>query len=293
MSARGRDNIHSIYVLLFLNIAFFIFQTQDLGKYVKLFSLDRAAIFEGELWRLFTYQFIQSGAIALFFDLLVLYIMGAVLEELWGTWDFLAFYVLSLAGSAAVGLAMNYPLMGAYFLTYSLLFAYAHTFPEQTFLIFFVLPVKVKWIAWFAAGLLAVGVVMRSPTSLAALGGVVVALAYYWLRHGPARILPRRVAPTAFRPPVSDGGGEALAEKNLARFAGMTKALAEGTPEERLKLAESIARDIKPGVNICPPADYKPLNEDRYCVRCEGFAECSVRYLKLNEPARAETKSES
>ncbi|MCM2313534.1 MAG: rhomboid family intramembrane serine protease [Thermoanaerobaculia bacterium] len=284
MRARGRDNIHSIYVLLFLNVAFYVFQTQDLEKYVGLFSLDRVAIFEGQLWRLFTYQFIQTGAIALFFDLLVLYIMGAVLEELWGTWDFLAFYFLSLAGSAAVGLLLNYPLMGAYFLTYSLLFAYAHTFPEQTFLIFFVLPVKVKWIAWFAAGLLAIGIVMRSPTSVAALGGVVVAMAYYWFRHGPARIIPRQ-APSAFRPAPISEGNEGLGEKNLTRFAVMKRALAEGSAEDRRKLAEAIAREIKPGVNICPPADYKPENEDRYCVRCEGFAECSVRYLKLNEPS--------
>jgi ferredoxin-like protein FixX len=73
----------------------------------------------------------------------------------------------------------------------------------------------------------------------------------------------------------------------------MKRLLADGTPEERQTLAESISQEVKPGVNICPPADYKPLNEDRYCVRCEGFAECSVRYLKLNEPAAAGTKPEA
>jgi len=38
-------------------------------------------------------------------------------------------------------------------------------------------------------------------------------------------------------------------------------------------------------VNICPPADYKPENPDGYCIRCEGFAECSTRFLKANRPA--------
>jgi len=279
-----RENLHSIYILLFLNIAFYVFQTQDLQKYVTLFSLDRTALFQGQVWRLFTYQFIQGGALALFFDLLILYIMGAVLEELWGTWDFLAFYFLSLFGSAAVGLAFDFPLMGAYFLTYSLLFAYAHTFPEQTFLIFFVIPVKVKWLAWFAAGLLAVGIVTKGPASIAALGGVLASFGWYWFRHGPARIVPRRV-PAAFRPAPVDTAHEGLADRNLARFAEIRRALAEGSAEDRRKLSETIARDITPGVNICPPADYKPEAEDRYCVRCEGFAECSVRFLKLNEPA--------
>jgi membrane associated rhomboid family serine protease len=282
-----RENLHSLYILLFLNIAFYVFQTQDLERYVSLFRLDRAALFEGQVWRLFTFQFIQGGALALFFDLLILYIMGAALEELWGTWDFLAFYFLSLFGSAAVGLAFNYPLMGAFFLTYSLLFAYAHTYPEQTFLIFFVIPVKVKWIAWVAAGLLALGVVTRDPANIAALGGVVASFGWYWIKHGPARIVPRRV-PAAFRPAPVDTAHEGMAEKNLARFAEIKRVLAEGTPEDRQKLAATIGRDITPGVNICPPADYKPEAEDRYCVRCEGFAECSVRYLRLNDPGTKE-----
>ncbi|MFA6955346.1 MAG: rhomboid family intramembrane serine protease [Thermoanaerobaculia bacterium] len=285
-----RENLHSLYILLFLNIAFYVFQTQDLEKYVTLFGLDRTALFQGQLWRLFTYQFIQGGPLALFFDLLILYIMGAVLEELWGTWDFLAFYFLSLFGSAAVGLAFDFPLMGAYFLTYSLLFAYAHTFPEQTFLIFFVIPVKVKWLAWIAAALLALGIATQSSASIAAVGGVLASFAWYWFRHGPARIVPKKV-PAAFRPAPVDIAHEGLAEKNLQRFAGMKRALSEGTPEERHKLAEAIGKDITPGVNICPPADYKPEADDRYCVRCEGFAECSVRYLKLNEPSAKDERA--
>ena len=39
-------------------------------------------------------------------------------------------------------------------------------------------------------------------------------------------------------------------------------------------------------MNICPPADYKPDNADGYCIRCEGFAECSVRYIGLHRAAR-------
>ena len=35
-----------------------------------------------------------------------------------------------------------------------MLFAYAFLFPEVSFLVFFVIPVKVKWIALFSAGVL-------------------------------------------------------------------------------------------------------------------------------------------
>ena len=44
--------------------------------------------------------------------------------------------------------------------------------------------------------------------------------------------------------------------------------------------------EIVRGVNICPPVDYKPEHSDRYCVRCEGFAECTARNMRLNRPKR-------
>jgi hypothetical protein len=40
-------------------------------------------------------------------------------------------------------------------------------------------------------------------------------------------------------------------------------------------------------VNICPPADYKPENNDGYCIRCDGFSECSARFLMMKRPAAA------
>ena len=33
--------------------------------------------------------------------------------------------------------------------------------------------------------------------------------------------------------------------------------------------------------------DFKPEHPDRYCIRCEGFAECSARHLRLNRAAAA------
>jgi len=46
-------------------------------------------------------------------------------------------------------------------------------------------------------------------------------------------------------------------------------------------------------VNICPPVDYKPEDSDRYCVRCEGFAECTARHLRLNRPVPVPAASEA
>jgi len=53
------------------------------------------------------------------------------------------------------------------------------------------------------------------------------------------------------------------------------------------RLIAQCERDTVPGVNVCPPADYKPDHTDGYCIRCEGFAECSARYLRSRVPAAA------
>ena len=54
--SRG-ENLRSTYILLFLNVAFFLLQYQDSQKFSRLFGFDRDAVAAGQVWRLFTYQF--------------------------------------------------------------------------------------------------------------------------------------------------------------------------------------------------------------------------------------------
>jgi hypothetical protein len=79
---------------------------------------------------------------------------------------------------------------------------------------------------------------------------------------------------------------DVVAVQNGSRHAAIRQALAHGNEPELDRLAAQFEREIVAGVNICPPADYKPDNADGYCIRCEGFAECSARFLRANRPAR-------
>jgi len=80
---------------------------------------------------------------------------------------------------------------------------------------------------------------------------------------------------------------EKLADANLAGFQE-TKSVAAGTTAERQGRIDVLTKAIVPGVNICPPADFKPEAEDRYCIRCEGFNECSARWLSLRDTAASQ-----
>lgn len=293
--SRG-ENLRSIYVLLFLNFAFFLFQYQDPQRYGQFFCFDRAAILAGQWWRIFTFQFVQGGSglffisptVMVFLNCLFLYLLGSAVEEEWGTKNFLTFYALSVLGSAAVGFAINQPILGSFFLSYSLVFAYATLYPDEVFYFFFVLPVRARMFGWVALASLFVGVVfLRSPNSISALGGAVLSYAYFWIeRTLPAR-RPRSVGAAmaaASRDSVSHDADKLVqsATRNLSRTAAVKNALNTANDSEIDRLIALSESEIIRGVNICPPPDYKPEAADGYCVRCDGFAECTARHLRLN-----------
>jgi membrane associated rhomboid family serine protease len=289
------ENLRSIYVLLFLNIAFYFLEVQDPKRYALLFSFSWPRVLAGEPWRLLTYQFLQGSPISLFFTLIVLYIIGGAVEEEWGTLHFLIFCIISTLGSAAVATFLGIGLLGSFVFSYSLLFAYASLFPDQVFYIFLVLPIRVRWLAYLSIGFLIVTSVMGSGPSIAALGGAILSYCYFAFHFG-LPTLPRRAVRTVARaaartdlPPTVDYN---LTNRNRARFAKMKQALASASPVEIDQQIRLLEPEVVPGVNICPPVDFKPENSDGYCVRCEGFAECSIRHIKANRPAEIRSSPE-
>ena len=286
MFRRRGENLNSVYIFLFLNIVFFVFQFQDAERYARAFAFDRVAVMHGQFWRLFTYQYLQGGAflffnspaISLFFTLLMLYIMGAALEEEWGTFNFVTFYLISTLVTAGAAALLGVPLLGSFFVSYSLLFAYATLYPDQTFYVFYILPVQVRWIAWVVLALLILGIFSGSTDAIAALAGAAASYAFFLIH----RALPERQR--AMPKAVAASGDQTIAgaTKNITRWTAMKNALTTKSDADIDRLIAQAEQDIVPGVNICPPVDYKPEAADRYCVRCDGFAECSARHLRLN-----------
>ncbi len=296
MFRRRGENLRTIYVFLFLNVAFFFLEYQDTAKFATLFSFDKNSFLAGQYWRLITYQFTQAGQgwfffpkpLILFFTLLILYLMGATVEEEWGTLNFIVFFLVSTLVSAALASWLGVALLGSYFVNYTLLFVYASMFPEQTFYLFALVPIRVRWLAYLAAGLLFYGAVLGGRSNIAVLGGAIAGYAFYLLNRMPVVHVVRNDKPVA-EPKVL--ATDTTAVRNGARFAAMKKAIAAGSQAEIDRLIALCEGEIVRPVNICPPVDYKPDNNDGYCIRCEGFAECSARYLRLQQRAAAPASS--
>ena len=80
----------------------------------------------------------------------------------------------------------------------------------------------------------------------------------------------------AFR---SDAALERRNRDLFPRVEDLRRAMSGGDPPPRVREFEAeLQKLVVPGVNICKPMDFKG-DKDGICVTCEGFAECSLRYV--------------
>ncbi len=104
-------------------------------------------IVRGEVWRLVSFLILPPGgnilqaALTLYFY----YFVGTALEGRWGPRRFLVYYVIGALCAILSGLITGYTTN--YYLNLSLFFAFAIQYPDFQLLLFFVLPIKIKWLA--------------------------------------------------------------------------------------------------------------------------------------------------
>ena len=97
--SRGTAGFGLTHVVLALTaiVSFIAFSTPEL--YERL-AMIKQAVQEGELYRLVSVTLVHGGYLHLFLNLYALYIVGPVVESIWGRWMFVQFYVLSAIAGA-------------------------------------------------------------------------------------------------------------------------------------------------------------------------------------------------
>jgi membrane associated rhomboid family serine protease len=137
--------------LILSNVTIFAVQYLfQLDNYFMLnFSLIPPFFFDGQVWRLFAYMFLHAGFSHILFNMLALWMFGSALERVWGSKEFLKYYLLTGLGGglcyALFNMGSPIPTVGASGAIYGLLLAYGVLFPENVIYIWFVIPVKAKW----------------------------------------------------------------------------------------------------------------------------------------------------
>jgi membrane associated rhomboid family serine protease len=138
-------------------------------------------------WQIVTYMFLHGGFFHLFFNMLALWMFGMELENTWGSRKFLIFYLLCGIGGALANLAITpllgqaAPTVGATGAVFGVLIGFAMLFPNRLIYLYFLIPVKAKYLIAVWIGLeLFFGVTGSSEgvAHFAHLGGVAVGLVY-------------------------------------------------------------------------------------------------------------------
>ena len=129
----------------------------------RLLDFDRGKILGGEVWRLVTFLFSPSasigtgglGMLAMVFLVMIAFMMSNALEADWGVFKTTMFFLLGMMGLIVGNFLMPQVMPDSGLLLYgSAFFAFATLFPKVEFLLFLILPVQVRFLAWIqAAGL--------------------------------------------------------------------------------------------------------------------------------------------
>ena len=231
---------------------------------VSFLLFDWNAILRGELWRLVTFLFFPgygslTDALFLVLFLYLYYMIGTTLEREWGTAKFNLFYligvVLTVLTGVITGLVFHRAHMaGADYVNQSMFFAFAMLYPETRFLLFYIIPVKVKWLAWIGGALFAWSVV-RNLLAGSVLGALLPVIAllnfllFFWDR---------------------------IADEFSYRRGRSRHQISHQTIQFKSAVRQQRKREQEQGYRhkctVCGRTDTDhPELEFRYCSRCAGY----------------------
>lgn len=241
-----------INYIVFINAAVFI-----LAYVVKFYEiidylvLKPQLVLKGEIWRLLTFIFIppSSNLFWIIFELYFVYLVGTALENEWGSFRFNLYYLFGMIGTIiAAFISGNY--VTAVYLNLSLFLAFAKIYPDYELLVFFILPIKVKYLAllnWIYIGFTVI--FSPVPNKLAAIASVI----NYFIFFGKDVIARNKMRRTSYY--------------NRKRF------------QSKIPKKDYIHK-----CTICGITEKdNPNMEFRYCSKCEGDYEYCMDHLKNHE----------
>ena len=158
---RGIENL-TIYIIVSYVLGYaLMFLNPEL---LSMLTLNVTQILHGQIWRLITWVIYPPTTTNLFLFIIVIvcfyYPVSSSLEHTWGSFKF-TLYILSGILFTVISAFILYFITGGvsdvlngqpfttYYISLSVFLAYAMTYPEMKILLYFVIPIKMKWMALF------------------------------------------------------------------------------------------------------------------------------------------------
>lgn len=120
------------------------------------FVFNPYLVLEGEWWRLFTFPVSQalSNPLWLLMYVLYLYFVVNTLESHWGPGPTTVYLILGYVSALAGAFITMRPIEIWYYILENVSLAFGTLFPNFELMLYFVLPVKAKWLAMLAGALI-------------------------------------------------------------------------------------------------------------------------------------------
>ena len=227
-----------------------------------LLYFDRELILRGQIWRLFTYPLTYNAGnlILTAVSLLCYYSLGRAMENIWGTCRFTLYYL-----SGILLMDIYCMLFGGYasvtYLNLSLFLGYATLYPNASFLLFFIIPVK-AWIFALVDLVLVLSSLFTDPFPVNLFS--VISLANYFLFFGKDVL---NVIPMSWR----INARRLLRRKKGGKTAPKAKVISFDAGSYEASTA-TVKAPYTHRCTICGRTDVSdPDLEFRYCSRCKGY----------------------
>ena len=239
--------------------------------YFEYLSLDVGEILQGQVWRIVTFLLFPPAFgnwqfSTVFLGVLALFVynnLGQTLENVWGSFRFNVFFLMGVVAqvlAAFVGYFIfkeNWMLTTG-FLNSSVFLAFAICFPDAQFLLFFVLPIKARWLAVAEGAVYLFDFInggMNTKVELAV--SLLNILVFFAMTRNYKRYAPKEI-------------------KRKQEFKREMKIIAPGQARHRCAVCGRTELD---GENL----------EFRYCSKCEGNYEYCQDHLYTPLAVVAET----
>ena len=160
----GRYTVHNLTMYIIITYVAGYLLNYLAPEALSYCLLEPALILQGQVWRLVSWLLIPPGALDIFTIIMLFfyYSIGTTLEQTWGAFRynlyifggiilsvigaFVLYGILLLTGSNGI-LLLEGGAFSTYFISMSIFLGFAAAYPNMQVLLYFIIPLKIKWLA--------------------------------------------------------------------------------------------------------------------------------------------------
>lgn len=235
---------------------------------LRLFSLDASKLLSGQIWRVITFIIQPPNSATPIFFLLTLYfyfVIGRFLENVWGSFKFNLYFFsgvfLNVVASIVIYLVFhNIFYMSVFYINMALFMAFAFEQPNSFVLLFFVVPFKIKWLAYLDGIYIAMNIILGFLSSVVDFGAGFSRIAYTFdIKLSPENATAASIAMLNFI-------------IYMILYKKSTKTFSHKAKKEYKYDYEAKAKPVKEARHKCAVCGVTELDDEneifRYCSKC-------------------------